>query len=98
MPEKQPSRVEISSRHRLLDNFFKIDEVAVSHEQFDGEMSPERKVIVSDRGDAVAALLYDAGRGKVIAVKQFRLPAYGKDDGGGWLVEAVAGMIHTSAD
>ena len=98
MPEKQPSRVEVSSRHRLLDNFFRIDEVAVSHEQFDGEMSPERKVIVSDRGDAVAALLYDAGRRKVIAVKQFRLPAYGKDDGGGWLVEAVAGMIHTSAD
>jgi len=95
---KMPQRVEISSRKRLLDAFFKVDEVTVSHEQFNGEMSAPRPYLVFERGDAVAALLYDPGRRKVITVSQFRVPTLGKGREGGWLIEAVAGMISTSAD
>ena len=89
----KPWRVEISSRKRLLDAFFKVDEITVSHEQFDGEMSQERPYLVFERGDAVAALLYDPERRKVITVNQFRLPTRDKGQGRGWLVETVAGMI-----
>ncbi len=95
---KKPQRVEITKRRRLLDAFFKADEVTVSHEQFNGEMSPPRPYLVFERGDAVAALLYDPGRRKVITVNQFRLPTLEKGRGGGWLIEAVAGMIHDSVD
>jgi nudix-type nucleoside diphosphatase (YffH/AdpP family) len=94
----RPSRVEIVKRERLLDAFFKIDRVTVSHERFDGSMSEPRPFFVMDRGDAVAALLYDPERRKVIAIKQFRIPTLGKSKGGGWLIEAVAGMIATNPD
>lgn len=97
MPDKkEPSQFVISGKHRLLDAFFKVDEYTVSHEQFDGSMSPARSVLVFERGDAVAALLYDPERRVVITINQFRLPTHDKGRGRGWLIEAVAGMI--SAD
>jgi len=94
----KPWRVETSSRKRLLDAFFKVDEITVSHQQFNGEMSPERAYLVFERGDAAAALLYDEDRRKIIAVNQFRLPTLQKGRGGGWLVEAAAGMIRSGED
>jgi nudix-type nucleoside diphosphatase (YffH/AdpP family) len=94
MPEKtKPWQFVISGKHRLLDAFFAVDEYTVSHEQFDGTMSPERSILVFERGDAVAALLYDPERQVVITVNQFRLPTHEKGRGRGWLIEAVAGMI-----
>ena len=94
MPDKtKPWQFVISGKHRLLDAFFAVDEYTVSHEQFDGAMSPERSILVFERGDAVAALLYDPERRVVIAVNQFRLPTHEKGRGRGWLIEAVAGMI-----
>ena len=94
MPDKtKPWQFVISGKHRLLDAFFAVDEYMVSHEQFDGAMSPERSILVFERGDAVAALLYDPERRVVIAVNQFRLPTHEKGRGRGWLIEAVAGMI-----
>ncbi len=94
MPEKpKPSKFEILSQRRLLDAFFKVDEFAVSHEQFDGTMSPERSVLVFERGDGVAALLFDPDRRVVITVNQFRLPTHDKGRARGWLIETVAGMI-----
>jgi len=94
MPDKtKPWQFVISGKHRLLDAFFAVDEYTVSHEQFDGAMSPERSILVFERGDAVAALLYDPARRVVITVNQFRLPTHEKGRGRGWLIEAVAGMI-----
>ncbi len=94
MPDKtKPWQFVISGKHRLLDAFFAVDEYTVSHEQFDGAMSPERSILVFERGDAVAALLYDPERRVVITVNQFRLPTHEKGRGRGWLIEAVAGMI-----
>ncbi len=89
----KPQRVDIANRKRLLDAFFKVDEVTVSHEQFNGEMSRPRPYLVFERGDAVAALLYDPVRRKIVTVNQFRLPTLEKGPGGGWLIEAAAGMI-----
>jgi ADP-ribose pyrophosphatase len=94
----KPWRVNISNRRRLLDAFFKVDEITVSYEQFDGKLSPERALLVFERGDAVAGLLYDPERRKVITVRQFRLPTREKGQDRGWLIEAVAGMIRTSDD
>jgi nudix-type nucleoside diphosphatase (YffH/AdpP family) len=94
----KPWRVEIANPRRLLDAFFKVDEYTVSHERFDGEMSEPRPILVFERGDAVAALLYDPERRVVITVHQFRLPTREKGQGRGWLLEAVAGMIPTDEE
>jgi nudix-type nucleoside diphosphatase (YffH/AdpP family) len=96
--DKKARRVEILGRKRLLDAFFKVDEVTVSHETFKGGVSKPRSYLVLERGDAVAALLYDPDRGKVITVNQFRAPAVDLSKDGGWLIEAVAGMINGSVD
>jgi ADP-ribose pyrophosphatase len=56
-------------------------------------MSDERRLLVFERGDAVAALLYDPEEREVIVVDQFRLPTLGKGLGQGWILEPAAGMI-----
>jgi hypothetical protein len=41
-------RVEIRRQKRLFDDFFKIDELIVSHQQYDGRMSGEERARVSE--------------------------------------------------
>jgi len=86
-----PSRVDITKKARVLDDFFKVEEALVSFERFDGTMSPVVRRLNFERGDSVAALLHHAGRGAAILVNQFKYPAY--DKGPGWMTEVVAGMI-----
>jgi nudix-type nucleoside diphosphatase (YffH/AdpP family) len=92
-------RVEIRRQKRLFDDFFKIDELIVAHQRFDGSMSGEERRLVFERGDAVAVLLFDADARAAVLVEQFRAPtliARRRDDpasADGWIVELVAGMI-----
>jgi len=44
------------------------------------------------RGEAAAILLYDAARGTVVMVRQFRLPAH-LSGNPGWVVEVPAGVL-----
>jgi len=88
-----PSRVDINSRRRLLDDFFRIDEVELSHELFAGGMSPNLRRLVFDRGDAVAALLFDVDRRMMILVNQFRLPTMAAGAHHGWILETIAGVV-----
>ena len=90
---RQPTKVEIRGSRRLLDGFFKIDEVELTHELFNGEMSPPMKRLIFDRGDAVAALLFDPDRHKMILVNQFRLPTREMSRNHGWILETMAGMV-----
>jgi ADP-ribose pyrophosphatase len=92
-------RAVIERRRRILDDFFKIDEVLVAHEQGDGTMSSAQRRLVFERGDSIGVLLFHRERQTVVLVEQFRLPALlarRRDDGAttdGWVVETVAGMI-----
>lgn len=86
-----PQRVVIHDRKRVFDGFFKIDEATVSFERFDGEMSPEVKRLCFERGDSVAALLFNTDSRRLVLVKQFKYPTY--DKGPGWIIETVAGMV-----
>ena len=67
-------RVEIRSQKRLFDDFFKIDELIVLHQRYDGSMSGAERRLVFERGDAVAVLLFDADARSVVLVEQFRPP------------------------
>ena len=92
-------RVEIRSQKRLFDDFFKIDELILTHERYDGRMSGDERRRVFERGDAVAVLLFDAAARAVVVVEQFRPPtliAHRRDNPAstdGWIIELVAGMI-----
>lgn len=93
-------RVEIRSQKRLLDDFFKIDELHVSHRQYDGKMSADQRRLVFERGDAVAVLLFNTDTRSVVLVEQFKVPALigrRRDDPAttnGWITEVMAGMIN----
>jgi nudix-type nucleoside diphosphatase (YffH/AdpP family) len=86
-------RVIVRSKRRVFDGFFKLDEVMVSHRQFDGTMSAERALLIFERGDAVAAMLLNRDSGEVVLVEQFRVPTLDKSRNDGWMIEAPAGMI-----
>ncbi len=84
-------KAELRGRRRLLDDFFKVDELTVAVERFDGTpMAPQRR-LVFERGDAVAAVVRHRDRGTLLFTEQFRAPTLEK--GPGWLLEVVAGMI-----
>src|SRR5262249_49131404 len=83
--------VEIIQRREVFKKFFRIEEVTLRHELFNGSMSPEITRLILDRGDSVALLLYDRENQLVILGEQFRLPTY--DNGPGWLVEIPAGVL-----
>ena len=68
-----------SARHRAqqaprVRRFF-LDEVTVSHRQFDGTMSADSRFIF-ERGDAVAALILNRDSGEVVLVEQFWVPTW----------------------
>ena len=52
-------KVEIHKQTRLFDDFFTVDEILVAHEQHDGRVSSDQRRLVFERGEAVAALLYE---------------------------------------
>jgi nudix-type nucleoside diphosphatase (YffH/AdpP family) len=92
-------RIEIRRQKRLFDDFFKIDELIVSHQQYDGRMSGEDRRLVFERGDAVAVLLFDGDARSVVLVEQFKAPSLigrrrdNPSTTDGWITELVAGII-----
>jgi ADP-ribose pyrophosphatase len=84
-------RVEILQRREVFHRFFRIDEVQLRHERFDGSMGPPLTRLVLERGDSVAVLPHDPGRDVVLLCEQFRLPTVGH--GPGWLLEIPAGIL-----
>ena len=71
--------------------FFNIDLCHIRHETYAGdEVDVKRELF--NRGDAVAVLLYDPSKDKVVLLEQFRFGAINSEDGP-WLLEIVAGMV-----
>jgi ADP-ribose pyrophosphatase len=78
----------ISARHLRIDTF------RFRHRLFSGEWSAERNYDILRRGQAVAIVLYDPDRDRVVLVEQFRLPALIADSSP-WQLEVAAGLIDT---
>lgn len=90
---KFEKKIAIRSKTRVFDGFFKIDEVRLAHQRYDGSMSDERTFLVFERGDAVACLLFDREKWEVILVEQLKVPTIDKSQSGGFFLETMAGMI-----
>ncbi|APY07281.1 hypothetical protein BWZ20_02730 [Winogradskyella sp. J14-2] len=85
-------RIKNINRTILSDKFFTLSQVKFNYQLKDGNWV-ENKWEVLERGNAVAALLYNTEKQTVILVKQFRLPAYMNGVEGGFLLEVPAGML-----
>src|SRR5579862_1612112 len=90
-PQENWMKVEIYSRQRVFDRFFKIDEATLRYERFDGNMSPQVTRLSFERGDSAAAVVFNTDTKRVILVNQFKYPSYEK--GPGWMTEVVAGIV-----
>jgi nudix-type nucleoside diphosphatase (YffH/AdpP family) len=92
-------RAVIERERRAFDDFFKIDEFLVSHEQIDGTMSAGQRRLVFERGDAVGVLLLNVESKSVVLVEQFRVAVLvgrrrnDRSTPDGWIIETVAGAI-----
>lgn len=105
----RPLTFQVHGNEVVHKGFFKVERVAVSFDKPDGTSIERQDLEVAQRGDAVAALLFDQAKRRVVLVKQFRLPATRlfrrptvgpstKDDLVGtyetdWLPETIAGTI-----
>ncbi|OGR02393.1 MAG: hypothetical protein A2284_06775 [Deltaproteobacteria bacterium RIFOXYA12_FULL_61_11] len=85
--------VEVLSTKTLFSDIFRVEEIRHRHQRYDGAMSPPRRGLVFERGDAVTALIRHSERDTYVLVEQFRLPTLGK--GPGWLLELMAGKLET---
>ena len=85
-------KLEILSRKTIFEKFiFRVEEVRLRHERFDGSMSEELTRLSWERGDSVAAVVHDIVHDTVVLVEQLRhvtMPVTG-----GWLAELPAGTM-----
>lgn len=86
----------IDRKRSVFDDLFKIEEAHLRYERFDGTMSPVVRRLSFERGDSVAALLFNPRTQRIVLVSQFKYPTYEK--GPGWLTETAAGMIDEDED
>jgi nudix-type nucleoside diphosphatase (YffH/AdpP family) len=89
-------KVVIEGRKRILDDSFKVEEVWLRYERFDGRMSRVVRRLNFERGDSAAALIFKPKTQRIVLVNQFKYPTY--ENGPGWITEVVAGKIEENED
>lgn len=95
-PTPPPSHPDLSitEAHTGFSRHLQVDVVRFCHRLFDGGWSGEKVFDIVRRGAAVAVLLYDPERERVVLIEQFRLASLyaGRSP---WQIEAVAGLVDT---
>ncbi len=86
------STIQILTRETLSDQKYPLKTFTYLKLDAGGKMQ-EQKTEVYYRPDAVALLLYDKAKEKLLLTKQFRLPAYLNGNESGYLTEVCAGLI-----
>lgn len=86
-------KVELIEKKIVFDKFFKIIEAKLKFEKFNGNMSETITRLNFERGDSVAAIVFNTTTKKASLVNQFKYPCYEKL--GDWITEVVAGIIDT---
>lgn len=84
-------KVSIEQKRYILDDIFKVEEVYLRFEQFNGDMSPLVRRLKLERGDSAAILIFNRNTETLILISQFRYPTY--ENNHGWTIEAIAGMV-----
>ncbi len=85
-------RWKLDQHLTLFEKYFKLDELSLSHELYQGGFSPIFTREIFERGTVVAVLPYDPHSDQVVLIEQFRAGAIA-DEAGPWLIESVAGVV-----
>lgn len=83
---------ELLSKEVGFKGFFRVDVIKVRHTLFEGGWSKPLERELFQRGECVAAVLYDPVKDQLVLIEQFRVGAmeYGETP---WLLEIIAGAI-----
>ncbi len=84
--------VTVVAREMISQGFLKIFRLKLTHPLFGGGDSEPYTRELMERGNAVAVVLYDEQRDKVVMVEQFRIGAL-DDPMSPWLLEFPAGIV-----
>lgn len=84
--------VEVEQSSLRFQGFFRMLEFRFRHKLFNGGWSVPIQRELLERGDAAAAIVYDAVQDKIALVEQIRVGALNSEHGP-WCLEVVAGMI-----
>jgi nudix-type nucleoside diphosphatase (YffH/AdpP family) len=76
----------------LAHDWYLLRKTTFEHRRRDGRLQVVSRETY-DRGNGVALLLFDAARGTVILIRQFRFPCYVNGLPDGLLIEACAGLL-----
>lgn len=97
-----PRKFEATHIKNHVDRFLKVDEYTVSYEQYDEQgggsgtlLQIPHPMLVMERGDSVAALLFDLTEQEVILVEQFRFATTLRKGHSGWITELPAGALQS---
>jgi nudix-type nucleoside diphosphatase (YffH/AdpP family) len=84
-------QVIIKKENSLLNDYFKVDEVYLQFQKFDGSMSKEIRRLNFKREDVSCVLLFDKLKKTILLIKQFRYPVFTKENG--YVLEVPAGIL-----
>jgi nudix-type nucleoside diphosphatase (YffH/AdpP family) len=84
--------VRIVEERVLAHDWYLLRKTTFEHRRRDGRLQVVSRETY-DRGNGVALLLFNAARGTVILIRQFRFPAWVNGCADGMLVEACAGLL-----
>lgn len=70
---------------------FKVTKYELSHEKYNGDLSPLLQRELVNRNNAVAMVAYDPVTDEIVFVEQFRIGAIEEQQP--WLIEIVAGLV-----
>ena len=84
--------VRILEQRVLAHDWYLLRKTTFEHRRRDGRLQVVSRETY-DRGNGVALLLFDAARGTVVLIRQFRFPAWVNGCADGMLVEACAGQL-----
>ena len=84
--------VRILEERVLAHDWYLLRKTTFEHRRRDGRLQVVSRETY-DRGNGVALLLFNAARGTVILIRQFRFPAWVNGCADGMLVETCAGLL-----
>lgn len=88
---KNPN-VSINQVTILSDDWYTLKKVDFDYTTQKGEIQQLSREVY-DRGNGAAVLLIDKSSGKIVLIKQFRMPAYLNGDENGMILEVPAGLL-----
>ena len=85
-------QIRIVDQQVLAHDWYLLRKTTFEHRRRDGALQVVSRETY-DRGNGVALLLFNAARGTVILIRQFRFPAFVNGLADGMLIEACAGLL-----